>query len=170
MKRADILATIGISSIMLVLMYISVSCVFPAPILDPTTGKVETNPDGTTKFEGHITPGRAKKGIEAAMDSKGFKRYKADVAQISAMHWINISKWCGILAGLFVLAWYFTKIRECGGAAIICVAFSVVAVTMAELVSNIGKLLLFSAGALIIALGIYLRHKSITSYFRKLSS
>jgi hypothetical protein len=134
-----------------------ISCICPAPqVVD---GKITANADGSTDFE-RTTPGRAKGAIDEALGSKGFKRYKADVAQQSAKHWIDISFWASIGAGLFLLSWYFTKIKELGGAAVICVLFSLFAVAMAELVGIMLWLMLAFVGVIAVGMGILLRNKS----------
>jgi len=146
---------------------IVVAACMVAPKMDGD--EIATNPDGSTKY-GLTTPGNAKKRMEAALNSKGFKRYKADVQQIAAMEWIRIAKWSFILSGVMLLAWYFTKTREFGGAAILCIGFSLVAVMLAKLLASVWFLILLGACIVLIVIGFIVKDKTLFAFverFRK---
>ena len=140
-----------------------IACIAPAPSMDGD--KVETTEDGETKYE-QVMPWNAKDRIDRALESKGFKRYKVDVAQIAAKNWVNLSYYSGILSGVFILLWYLTKTREFGGAAILSVLVSLWAVLMAELVGISGWIKLVIGSIFQIGIGIGIRNKSLVAYLK----
>lgn len=156
---------LAVSSALMLLVLVAMLACCPYP--QATDGGVLTHEDGSTDFARGM-PGKAKDKIDEAFKAKGFKRYKVDVAQIAAKHWIDLSYYAGIATGLFLLAWYFTKTREFGGAAIICILFSIVAVIMAELTSNMGKIILGCSGAAAVIIGLCLRNKSVYEKLRSI--
>lgn len=145
------------------------ACISPVPVTISTNGidEIVTDEEGDTVWD-WTWPWSAKEKTDRALNSKGFKRYKADASQIAAMEWINISKYAGWATGLFLLGWYFTKIRELAGAAVISIVFSLISVMMAELVTKSQWLVLIVVGIAAVLLGIAYRNKTITTYLRKL--
>jgi len=130
-----------------------------APEMDGS--KIKSNPDGSSKFGYHLTTGGAKKQIERALNSKGFKRYKADASQIIMKQWINISTRAAIATGVCFLGWLGFKTRFWAGATVAFLLLSFAALAMAELVDMIGGLLMAVGAIICIVFAIWKRDSSV---------
>jgi len=139
------------------------ACVSRVPVMEGN--KIKSNPDGSTKFR--WKPGTGEAEIERALNSKGFKRYKANVSQIVAKEWAQISMYAAVATAVCFLCWLNFKHRFWSGATMSCLALSGVSVCIAELVSMISGVFLVIGAIVLITAGVIFRDKSIFEKVKK---
>lgn len=83
-------------------------------------------------------------------------------------NWNRISMGSALLAFVFLLCWYFTKVKSFCGAAVLSVLWAFFCLIMAEIVLSTWIIALVAiGGAVLIGIGYMVKHKTITSLWRK---
>ena len=122
--------------------------------------KVIQDESGEIQYDSTYSKKTAKDGIKRALSAKGIKG-EYDPSLAMAKYWVWGAFGSGAIGFICLLAWYFTRLREVGGASAICFGFSLFATFMAELVMHVWLVIVLVVLAILFVFGYYIRDWSL---------